>query len=298
MKWMALVLILVAVAAGLVADAAPAWAQAEVRAGFAGAVASYDGAWLTLTIQQAEVRETSTVRLRMTQTTQVSGTLVQGARVAALAQLTSAEWVAVYVGAIPASPQVTPTTGLVTGVANGVATLLLPNNAVRTFQLSGGGASPSVGELVTVFARTRAGAAPDEPPQVAAIQTALQTRSRLEQQLQQVLRSDANLPASVLQNRAQVLERLAVRLEEHSQLQFQLLRQYCDRVCENAAYPLETRDVIKAHFQRVSDEQVQVADQVRQARNAAGGPGSTPVTPSSSGDQGGGGSGGQPGGPR
>jgi hypothetical protein len=75
-------------------------------------------------------------------------------------------------------------------------------------------------------------------------------------------------------------------------------------VCDNAAYPLETRDRLREHLQQMAQDQVRIADQVQQARNAAAGPGPAPTPPQPTGTPGGGsggsgGSGGAPeGGPR
>jgi hypothetical protein len=237
--------------------------------------------------------------------------LTIGARVVVLAQQAGSGWDVVHVVVTPAAPQTPPATGVVVSFENGILTLLLPNGTTKTFQVPAGFTPPPVGKLVTVFARVRAGAGPGEPPQVSGIQTALETRTRLEQQLQQLLGSSPDLPQTALQNRTQLLERLATRLEEHSRLQLQLLQQQCDRVCQDPAYPLKTRDQLKDHVQAVTKDQDRIRDQVEQARGAAaagqertptptpqptgtpGGSGGPPSNGSTGGGNGAGGSGGQ-----
>jgi hypothetical protein len=250
--------------------------QEQVRQGIPGTVTTYDGT--TLTIERTRPGETGTVDVRVTEATQVTGTIEVGSRVAVLAQQTNGELEAVYVVVRAAVPAFSAATGVVVSIENNVLTIMLPNGDTRTLQASEGMEVPPAGELVTVFARVMAGAGPDTPPQVTGLRTAAQVQARLETQLQRLMDNDPGLPPAALHARERLLSRLADGLEEHARLRLQILQGTCDRICDNQDFPVQARDQLRDQAQEAERDRDRIGDRAQQARGAD--PGGTPGGPS------------------
>lgn len=259
---------------GNAAAQTPTPTQTQTRMAFVGTVMSYQDSVLTLDL--APRREPGQVEVSVTDATKVvsaaepsvagvMGMLEPNARVTVLAVSSDDAWEAQYVVVKPVTPAVPPATGLVTGVDGNVVTILLPNGNTKQYSLGEGEAPPAEGEMITVFARMRAGASTGEPPEITGLQTMTQVQDRLQRHLDR-LAGETDLTPDRLRIRDRIIEQISTKLENHVGIQLQVI----ERLQQNPNVPQATKDRLQNWLQDKEQVRDKITQGVENARGKAG----------------------------
>ena len=204
------------------------------RRAFVGVVDVEPGA--TVTLIRKATAERVTVRLDSyklrTPGGPVAGSFTAGAKVVILARRDGDEWTALWVLVKPTGPRAQPVTGAVVGVEDGVLTIMRRDGTTKSIKLGRGVAPPEVGEVVTGFAGPAGdGEAQDAegPPVTKGLVKAAKVRERLERFLRNLTTEDGSMPEEADGHRAQLVDDVALILENHADQRVDILEKLIRR---------------------------------------------------------------------
>jgi hypothetical protein len=200
----------------------------------------------------------------------VAGSFTAGARVVILARRDGDEWTAMWVLVKPAGPRAQPVTGAVVSVEDGVLTIMRRDGTTKSIKLGRGIVAPEVGEVVTGFAGSADdGDSPDSegPPVTKGLVKAAKVRERLERFLQNLTTEDGSLPEEAAGHRAQLVDDVAVILENHADQRVDILEKLNRR-----NLPAQAAEGMRRALERNEDDRGQARSRAAEARTKAGPP--------------------------